>query len=202
MHDTRCLGLVHWDDPEGWYREGGGGGGSGWGSRVYPWQIHVDVELSLINSQISRSTLQQRALLAQHLPAVHLMAKATQNWCFLIFPLEVEDGLHWPFLSLEVPAGLHEKSERNRQLDKRPGKSRGVLSAWHLQPLTYEHWVTQKNASALREAPLWVKQELNPLDPLNTLGLCLILSKSQNPLLPPNPQQQQKIVGHKNIARA
>ena len=24
MHDTRCLGLVHWDDPEGWYAEGGG----------------------------------------------------------------------------------------------------------------------------------------------------------------------------------
>ena len=23
MHDTGCLGLVHWDDPEGWY-EGGG----------------------------------------------------------------------------------------------------------------------------------------------------------------------------------
>ena len=23
MHDTGCLGLVHWDDPEGWYREGG-----------------------------------------------------------------------------------------------------------------------------------------------------------------------------------
>ena len=21
---TRCLGLVHWDDPEGWYAEGGG----------------------------------------------------------------------------------------------------------------------------------------------------------------------------------
>ena len=19
MHDTGCLGLVHWDDPEGWY---------------------------------------------------------------------------------------------------------------------------------------------------------------------------------------
>ena len=26
MHDTGCLGLVHWDDPEGWYREGGGSG--------------------------------------------------------------------------------------------------------------------------------------------------------------------------------
>ena len=26
MEDTGCLGLVHWDDPEGWYREGGGSG--------------------------------------------------------------------------------------------------------------------------------------------------------------------------------
>ena len=24
MHDTGCSGLVHWDDPEEWYREGGG----------------------------------------------------------------------------------------------------------------------------------------------------------------------------------
>ena len=24
MHNTGCLGLVHWDNPEGWYREGGG----------------------------------------------------------------------------------------------------------------------------------------------------------------------------------
>ena len=24
MHDTWCLGLVHWDNPEGWYGEGGG----------------------------------------------------------------------------------------------------------------------------------------------------------------------------------
>ena len=23
MHDTGCLGLVHWDDPEGWDGEGG-----------------------------------------------------------------------------------------------------------------------------------------------------------------------------------
>ena len=23
MHDTGCLGLVHWDDPEGWYGEAG-----------------------------------------------------------------------------------------------------------------------------------------------------------------------------------
>ena len=24
MHETGCLGLVHWDDPEGWDGEGGG----------------------------------------------------------------------------------------------------------------------------------------------------------------------------------
>ena len=24
MHDTGCLGLVHWDNPEGGYGEGGG----------------------------------------------------------------------------------------------------------------------------------------------------------------------------------
>ena len=24
MRDTGSLGLVHWDDPEGWYGEGGG----------------------------------------------------------------------------------------------------------------------------------------------------------------------------------
>ena len=24
MHGTGCLGLVHWDDQEGWYGEGGG----------------------------------------------------------------------------------------------------------------------------------------------------------------------------------
>ena len=26
MQDTGCLGLVHWDNPEGWYREGSGMG--------------------------------------------------------------------------------------------------------------------------------------------------------------------------------
>ena len=26
MHNTGCSGLVHWDDPEGWYGEGRGRG--------------------------------------------------------------------------------------------------------------------------------------------------------------------------------
>ena len=43
MQDTGCLGLVHWDDPEGWNGEGGRRGGSGWGIQVHPWRIHVDV---------------------------------------------------------------------------------------------------------------------------------------------------------------
>ena len=30
MHDTVCSGLVHWDDPEGWYGEGGGSGVQDW----------------------------------------------------------------------------------------------------------------------------------------------------------------------------
>ena len=43
MQDTGCLGLVHWDDPEGWCWGEVGAGGSGLGTRVHPWQIHVDV---------------------------------------------------------------------------------------------------------------------------------------------------------------
>ena len=30
MQDTGCLGLVHWDDPEGWYGVGGGRGVQDW----------------------------------------------------------------------------------------------------------------------------------------------------------------------------
>ena len=33
MKDTGCLGLLHWDDPERWYGEGGG-------RRVQDWE-HV-----------------------------------------------------------------------------------------------------------------------------------------------------------------
>ena len=30
MQDTGCLGLMHWDDPEGWDGEGGGRGVQDW----------------------------------------------------------------------------------------------------------------------------------------------------------------------------
>ena len=50
MHETRCLGLVHWDDPEGWDREGGGRGVQdgermythGWFMSVYG-KIHYNI---------------------------------------------------------------------------------------------------------------------------------------------------------------
>ena len=34
VHDAGCLGLVHWDDPEGRYEEGGGRGVQ-YGEHVY-----------------------------------------------------------------------------------------------------------------------------------------------------------------------
>ena len=43
MHDTGCLGLVHWDDPEAGTLGMGREEGSGWGTHVYLWQIHFDI---------------------------------------------------------------------------------------------------------------------------------------------------------------
>ena len=43
MHDTGCLWLVHWDDPEGWLWGGRREEGSGWGTHVYLWRIHFDI---------------------------------------------------------------------------------------------------------------------------------------------------------------
>ena len=39
----KCSDLVHWEDPEEAGGEGGGRGESGWGIRVTPWLIHVNV---------------------------------------------------------------------------------------------------------------------------------------------------------------
>ena len=48
MHETLCLGLVQWDNPEGWDGERGGRGVQD-GKRVHPWQIHVDVRQNQYN---------------------------------------------------------------------------------------------------------------------------------------------------------
>ena len=43
MHDTGCLGLVHWDDPEGWYGEGGGRRVQDGEQGTCLWQIHFNI---------------------------------------------------------------------------------------------------------------------------------------------------------------
>ena len=43
MYDTGYLGLVHWDDPEGGYGEGGGRRVQDGGTQVYLWRIHLDI---------------------------------------------------------------------------------------------------------------------------------------------------------------
>ena len=43
MHETGCLGLVYWGDPEGGDGEGGGRRDSGWETHVHPLRIHVNV---------------------------------------------------------------------------------------------------------------------------------------------------------------
>ena len=43
MHDTGCLGLVHWDETRGMVWGGRREEGSGWGTHVYLWQIHFDI---------------------------------------------------------------------------------------------------------------------------------------------------------------
>ena len=43
IQDTGCLGLVHWDDPEGWYGEGGRRGVQDWEHVYTRGLIHVDV---------------------------------------------------------------------------------------------------------------------------------------------------------------
>ena len=45
MHDAGCLGLVHWDDPEGWYGEEGG-------RRVQDGEhVHVDIHVDIWQNQ-------------------------------------------------------------------------------------------------------------------------------------------------------
>ena len=43
MHDTGMLRAGALRRPRGMVQGGRREGGSGWGTRVYPWQIHVDI---------------------------------------------------------------------------------------------------------------------------------------------------------------
>src|SRR5574337_136775 len=49
MHHTGCLGLVNWDDPEGWYGEGGGRGCQDAVSQLFvtPWTVAYQAPRSM-----------------------------------------------------------------------------------------------------------------------------------------------------------
>ena len=51
MHDTRCLGLVCWDDPEGWYGEREGRGVQD-REDVYTWGGFMLMYGKVINLQL------------------------------------------------------------------------------------------------------------------------------------------------------
>ena len=62
MHDTGRLGLVHWDDPEGWYGEGGGKGVQD-GEHVYAcgrfmlMYVKINTNCKVINLQLKQINL-------------------------------------------------------------------------------------------------------------------------------------------------
>ena len=62
MHDTGCLGLVHWDDPEGGRVWGGRREeGSGWGTHVYLWRIHFGIWQNQYNIVEFKNKIQKKS---------------------------------------------------------------------------------------------------------------------------------------------
>ena len=82
MHNTGCLGLVHWDDPEGWYGEGGGRReeGSGWGTHVYLWRIHFDIWQNQYNIVKFKNKIKKKKVIQiSHIPPPPCMPAATKS---------------------------------------------------------------------------------------------------------------------------
>ena len=66
MDDTGSFGLVHWDNPEGWYGRGRREEGSGWGTHVYLWQIHFDVWQNQYNYVKFKNKGKKKLFLQRH----------------------------------------------------------------------------------------------------------------------------------------
>ena len=82
MQDTGSLGLVHWDDAEGWYGEGGGRWGSGLGTRVHPWWMHVDVwqnQYNVVKKQTNKKTTKHSCCLSLGLSSTIITFHHTLN---------------------------------------------------------------------------------------------------------------------------
>ena len=59
MHDTGCLGLVCWDDPDGWYGEGGGrrvqDGEHMYTCGAFPQELLIHMENGLVEDGFMRA---------------------------------------------------------------------------------------------------------------------------------------------------
>ena len=101
MHNTGCLGLVHWDDPEGRYGEGGGRRGSGWGTHVYLWWIHFDIwqnEYNIVklkNKIILKKKEREKKSRDTTLPAKVCLVKA------MVFPVVTYGCESWTVKKVE-----------------------------------------------------------------------------------------------------
>ena len=68
MHNTGCLGLVHWDDPEGWYGEGGGRRVQD-GEHMYTYGGFIDIWQNQYNSVKFKNKIKKKKKVT--LPAAH-----------------------------------------------------------------------------------------------------------------------------------
>ena len=70
MHDTGCLGLVHWDDPEGGYGEGGGRRVQD-GEHIYLWRIHFDIWQNQYNIVKLKNKIKFKKKKHKHIHSYH-----------------------------------------------------------------------------------------------------------------------------------
>ena len=83
MHETGCSGLVHWDDPEGWYGEGGGRGLQD-GEHVHPWWIHVNVwqnQYNIVKKKLIKKKKKVRVGSKSHFATYDFTSSHPFCWC-------------------------------------------------------------------------------------------------------------------------
>ena len=93
MHDTGCLGLVHWGWPRGMVQGGRREGSSGWGTCVHLWWIHVDVWQNQYNAAAAAKSLQPCPTLCDPIdgsppgsPIPGILQARTLEWVTISFP--------------------------------------------------------------------------------------------------------------------
>ena len=82
MKDKGYLGLVHWDDPEGWYREGGGRGNTCIPVADSRWCMEVKLSRSVVSDSLRpRESQHARPPCPSPTPGVHSDSRPLSPWC-------------------------------------------------------------------------------------------------------------------------